>query len=326
MLVFVTFLGDCTIYMALSEALCRRGPTLTSFSRRFGITTFRGSLATVFAMGGPNCLPEVEVEAAFVLMRQYVRLAVAECKAEFPTWEVLQAVRIFDLKSASALDRGTVVDDLHRLSRFSQVDRHDLQEQYLRAMDLLERTGYVAKSNCNVKTWRLFMESVRKRSRENEFAALFKTLVHWRAMRFSSTSGIESGFTKVMYRISNQQAAAGIDYECAMARLIQDVPGLAAKHRAKVLSGAQECWRSMRFGRPRVSGSARRKRRRDHGTSRLSMTSTTSDAHPATEAEFLRRRRRHSEATAPTFASMAEVEAALVGMFLTFRVPPLPKA
>ena len=71
-------------------------------------------------------------------MRLFVRLAISECKAEFPMWEILQATRVWDVASNFGLD-GDWAEDVRRLAQEAGVDPDDLTSQMLRSVPAAKR-------------------------------------------------------------------------------------------------------------------------------------------------------------------------------------------
>lgn len=238
-----------------------------------------------------------ELNHCFALMEMWVQLALAEARSEFPQWDVAMAVRVFDVVDGSApATRGRhgefvdkdVLQHLQRLAQLAGQCPVDVVEQYREALRALERSGYYGLTD-NVGAWRAYLKC---RAREGALsaAALRACLLRWQGLRFSSTSGIEQNFTKVMHRISNRQMAASPRYEEALVRLIMDAGSLAL---GDLVGRAQRSWQKHKFGIPRASGTKRADRRGDAGKTKCSVGPSDHEP-PTTEAAFLKRRRAFS--------------------------------
>ena len=220
------------------------------------------------------------------LLGQWLQLSMAEARAEFPTWDVVQCLRPFDVfndhtqPGCSAPD-GDIADDLKRLALPIKCDHLQLHDQYLRALRVCKWHNYFGKSE-NVQMWQSFIDHIFAERRAASFALWLRGLARWRGLRFTSTSGIESSFTRCLLRISDRQKAAKHNYEECLAMLVT----LDEELLPEVCAAAQSSWVAMGFGVPRSSGS--RKRRVDWGTERAA---ESDDGVVTTEAAFLRRRR-----------------------------------
>ena len=190
-----------------------------------------------------------------------------------------------------------VLDALRRLAAFANVDAHDLVAEFEAAMreigveelpavlgvdDDLQHVDAVA-------MWDVFLQRMASRSKAVEFDALVQAILSWRSLRFASTSGVESSFTKMWLRISPRQLSASACYEEALARIVADGPSLSSSSRAKLMLKSQRVWQRCCFGVPRASGSMNRRRRVDYGVAKLAVDDC--EGVGVSEAAFVKRRR-----------------------------------
>ncbi len=218
-------------------------------------------------MGGRDALPE-ELNICFALMQRWVQVAIHECRAEFPEFDLLFSFRVFDVTGGhapamfnDAFQDPDIIKHLQRLALLVGLPEADVIEQYKTALHIMEHefrffgkgdAGHRKHSDDNVLVWRKFYKKMVERRRRSRFAALHAMLLRWRGYRLSSTSGVEQKFTKTMARMSCRQGSASFFYEEALVRLIMDSGAL---DRTKLIAGAQQFWVHRGYGQPRASGS-----------------------------------------------------------------------
>ena len=269
----------------------------------------------VFQLGGRQPDP-ADVNRAFEFMRQWTQLSLAEARAELPSHDITQALRVLPWREKSCpedMHDESLVSDIHRIALLARREplRHELQEQLERARAIIFREGLLVapskvrpqRQDVTLLTWSAFLAFIKQRGVLGQFSLLRSCLVKWRGLRFTSTSSIEQKFTQCMYAISSRQGSATEWYEQSLARVVQDWPHCESP--GEVLDEARGSWIAHGFGTPRQS-SPSRKRRCDKGKSRGVV--------PGTEAEFLQNRRQMDDAKILSFADAASnVDAMTIG-------------
>jgi hypothetical protein len=223
-----------------------------------------------------------------------------------------------------ASTQAELYEDVLRFAQFSQVDGDLLLQQY-RLMAVYSVTHGnllpLLQSGDSVGLWDAIVRQLFDEGREGHYTVLLKAFRHWRALRCGSTSGIECSFTKVQLRVSSRQLRATLCLEEALARLVQDAPGMSSKGRSCLCKAAQRSWRKHGFGVVRSSGSKHRAPRADVGQKRVVDDGEAGSL--STEAAFLKRRRREAFAAASvsevplTAAAIASEVSALVSSATT---------
>ena len=192
-------------------------------------------------------------------MRGWLKLAVAEVRAEFPSTEVSQAFRIFNISPTTDTRRTGLPDpsldkDLERLASVAKVPLADLREQYLQFRDFAVRG--ISASKCDNKTaWKraLDMVSNRRASTRNTFPynALKPVLLRYFAF-CASTSGVEQTFTLWQVAVNDRQPASR-ELEWAYTKAKADVKRDSPE---EICKSAQKISASL-YSRARASGSGR---------------------------------------------------------------------
>ena len=257
--------------------------------------------------GGP---PDAQdVDDALALMRGWVHLALNESRAEWPTWDLLSALRPFDLTlvDAKCHSEQQWQDDLHRMACLlgREADRGQLYTQYRLAVQTIKqrqlhisdrrrqrhnplpdfRRGGPDKPDNNLEMWQSWVDNIFAEGREAFYELLLASLYRWRGCRFAGTSVIEKNPTLVDHHIAKRQLAAGADYEQCLARLTVDAKSV---DHGQLVRRAQQSWADFKFGRPRASGQKRKGRNAHFGkpaTKRSNATVATD------ETLFLQNRR-----------------------------------
>ena len=311
---------DCTSYTAHVVRILS--------TRRFS-WTMQGE---VYSVGG--AIRPDDLNDSFDAIRGFIKLCHEECRAEFPDFGTIQSCRIWHASSLDEFSRlqrhgcastqAELYEDVLRFAQFSQVDGDLLLQQY-RLMAVYSVTHGnllpLLQSGDSVGLWDAIVRQLFDEGREGHYTVLLKAFRHWRALRCGSTSGIECSFTKVQLRVSSRQLRATLCLEEALARLVQDAPGMSSKGRSCLCKAAQRSWRKHGFGVVRSSGSKHRAPRADVGQKRVVDDGEAGSL--STEAAFLKRRRREAFAAASvsevplTAAAIASEVSALVSSATT---------
>lgn len=219
------------------------------------------------------------LDSAFDTMAGWLRLAACEIRCEFPSFEVIQSTRIFDVSKERVAPHNK--DDFLRLGKLAGVDGSAFQREFERIEPLVREEVNGRKcSNLDgwVNTLRRLMDSRLHVRASFPIDLTLQVAIRWLGIK-TSTAGLEQGFSQVDDKVSNKQLGASLNYEEILATLVQnggrDPPEEIAK-------AAQVSWFKYGFGKPRQSGEKRRCRI-DKGVAR------THSQH--TEQAFLRKRR-----------------------------------
>ena len=212
--------------------------------------------------------------------RGWLRLCLAEIRAEFPDFEAAQAFRVFNVTGSDRMPT-SCNEHFQRLAKICDVDATALESQYNHFWDLVSREAK-ATGRGNKAAWTYALQQVEGKKAATRRAwpcdALRPVVERWVAF-CASTSGVEQGFTQAQMAVSDRQNCRP-KLEFSYVKLKVDAK---RDDLAKVCKGAQRVWAAC-FGATRVSGSAKAPKV-DKGTKRP----RNGDA--ATEAGFLRLRR-----------------------------------
>ncbi len=246
------------------------------------------------ARGKVFTLPELkstDVEWCLDHLRGWLKLAQAEVRAEFPTWEVAQSFRVFNV---AAVDSGSMSEHVlssyfECLAKVSGIDCIELRAQF----DVYK--GFVLRelrsSKCTVKeAWQRAIDQVQQRHsstrRMYPDSALRPALYRYLAF-CGSSSGVEQTFTQAQIAVSDRQLGAGRLLELAYTKIKVDASRDSV---LDVVKRAQSVWANL-YGIVKKSGGTR-KPRIDRGVKRKHADRG--------EASFLRTRRGKVEHSGPT--------------------------
>ncbi len=125
------------------------------------------------SLGGEQCPRPATIKACLTRTQNYTKLAIAVTKAEFPSYDICNAFRVFDLKGAPKVGRpnnslswagplGWVLPpawelSFDRLSMFYKVDRADLVSQFMEHHQIAAQAASAGSNN--VAAWQ---DAVRK--------------------------------------------------------------------------------------------------------------------------------------------------------------------
>jgi hypothetical protein len=212
-------------------------------------------------------------------MRIWLKLALEEVRAEFPSNEVAQAFRCFNVhEKPQHRSREAMNESLGCLAKACDVDTIELQAEFYACDDMAiveaRATGCDAKS-----AWATVLRGMQARRAEvrakHRTDAIRQVVARWFAF-CASTSGVEQGFTASQVAVTDRQNA-NPPLERAYIKLKVDS---GRDDEGDLCKLAQTEW-ALSFGMPR----RHLKSRMDKGVKR-------SFAATCTEAEFLRNRRR----------------------------------
>ena len=214
--------------------------------------------------------------------RGWLKLCLAEIRAEFPDFESAQAFRVFDVAGSDR--KPTSNEHFQRLANICDVDADALESQYHRFWDLASREAKAA-GRGNKAAWTYALTQVQGKNASTRRAwpcdALRPVVERWVAF-CASTSGVEQGFTQAQMAVSDRQnCSPTLEWSYVKLKVDANRDDLT-----KVCKGAQRVWAAC-FGATRVSGSAKAPRI-DKGAKRPH----NDDTDTKTEAGFLRLRRR----------------------------------
>jgi len=281
---------DVAIYLEEIRALFIHEEVL----RRFGYTSTMlqtlqqplvfqaGSLTK--CLGSESGVSKEIQERCLSRMKIWVRLATEALKAEFPSFELGQAYRVFNLHTGSL----EATSDLARIAQVCKLDAQVLQHQW---SDLYPRARANMPSdltaNANRQAWqRTLQQMAESRTGHCHPSGILRSALVSYFVYGGSSSGVEQAFSRNSWVCNARRAAMRPHVEEMVLKVSS---GVEKYDLADLLRLAQLTWQSC-FGRPRESSG--RVSRLDKG---LKRTLTGEDG-LQTEAAFTRKRRKEAAA------------------------------
>lgn len=211
----------------------------------------RGEICGV--LGGPGGLSEERQHNCIGRMQCWLQLCEAVIQAEFPEFEVLQAMAVFNLPSSSKLARDHTDHEqttrwLERLARAFQVDAQQLQQEFFDIRAIAVAYAGQVGACTNLEAWRHAMQPRRGHSN----AVLRHVLVRYAAIGISTT-GVEHTFATARSELAQRSGSEAADF--TVLKIVRDKPTDRITQ-LEVVHRAREIW-------PQVYGGAR------HGSSPL---------------------------------------------------------
>ncbi|CAE7244095.1 haeIIM [Symbiodinium sp. CCMP2592] len=297
---------EVSLYMSSVKGLFLHGACFTEF----GFTsTMLETLKTpiVFQLGSEtksfgdsSGVPEEIKKRCLARMQAWLKLAEAAVAAEFPSFEIAQAFDVFDLSGGSH----NADEKLQRVAKACNLDEQALKAQwrdvYPRAERLLKQsTDMNAK---NKDAWALALDRLCQHhytKGQHPVEILREALIQYFSFGASS-SGVEQSFSKSQWGFGTRRNSALHSTEEFSVKALLDLPAVAASQKDRLIRLARLTWVSC-FGQSRSSTAERV----DKGSKRK--TEDDEEAKPATEAAFLRKRRRGEALAAGRMEGNSEV-------------------
>ena len=132
-------------------------------------------------IGASDGIPAATVKACMDTMQAWLVLVVGGLQAEFPSWEILQSMQVFDITSQGA----NTADLLTRIANTFHLDAAALIKQYARAVPTAHSALKTRAAESNFEAWRVAL------AHDNDTAELRNALVRYGVFIGCSTSGVE---------------------------------------------------------------------------------------------------------------------------------------
>ena len=296
---------DIAVYLSTINGLFVEGKCLTSFGYtkcmlellRCPIVFQVGSKTR--SLGSADGVPEDVQERCLDRMRAWVCLAKAAVEAEFPSFELAQAFRVFLLDGAQNLPPPDA--DLARIAGACGLDLALLSAQYgacrphaaCHYQELSKGCAGAGAGQDNKLAWKRALDEWGGSGRRPDLSVLRAALVQY-CVVCPSSSGVEQAFSRGAWSFHCRRycAHASIEEYCLKVCMDKDL-----RKRADVVRQARLVW-SLCYGAPRQGAL----RRRDTGTTRPWARKRHA------EAGFLRRRREADAQVAAAAAPPANAE------------------
>jgi hypothetical protein len=253
-------------------------------------------------IGGPGSVTAGIKTRCIGRMKAWVALAADVLKAEFPEWELCQAMSLFNLTLAgvarpASAERGsarharkraeekTQSDMFHRLANAYGVDHTRLKAQYEDHLPIASKAAITHGAD-NLSAWQASLKRTqgRKLTRQRHpVDALRPVLVGYGGLGVS-TSGVEHSFATSRWLLGTTRTYESEEAEADAIKVVKD---RKPAEEVKVIEHAQRTWLRLGFGAVR---STSREERIDKNTQKPSQ-----QKHP-TEIGFLRERRKSVDA------------------------------
>ena len=268
----------------------------------------------IHSLGSNFDISEEVIQRCLQRMRCWLTLMKATCAAEFPSFEIMQALSIFDLKGgrldyASPHVRSCVM-------QIAKVIKKDPDEFLAQFQDLHPRAVAIAlsmKGDANKQAWKSIFDKTQSHqvtSKNHPIDVVLEGLILYFVFGISS-SGVEQFFAKADWGFgvgTRRQAASYAETEEYCLKVMFDLPH---HDEAEVIRLAQKVWsccygpeRDCSSAPPRISMGAPREPCKDKPVLGEGMV-----AH--TETDFIKKRRRAAEASS---ASSSKGYANLIGI------------
>ena len=203
-----------------------------------------------------DCLTAVATTRCLNRMRCWVALAIATINAEFPSWHVLQAFRIFgcqpETRSVSVVANQSpeAKEPLTVLAKVFGVDPMQLQQEY---SDVLPVAQHIARSDraSNLDAWLAALKKLqasRWAKKSHPLGAILPVFHRYAAWQGCSTSGQERTHAKQQLLLSKQRRSMQPLRERDETKLFVD---LEETDLPKIIAAAQRIW-SETYGASRL--------------------------------------------------------------------------
>ena len=294
------------------QAINENHPGFTSLMlRRLSQVTaipLPGSSADIVVFGIDGGVPGAQVNEALAVMRRWLRVLVEVVEAEFPGYQLSAAMQVFLVGSATDTAHlgEASVRQLKRIAQVFGLDELSLVSEYARLAPIARSVVEQQRVGAYEAWSRVFCEidADARRSSTHPCETVRQALV-LAMSKASSTSGLESGFSKSRLRWSPQRAHCKEHTEEWHHFIINDLASVvgSADAKVKLLDDARKCW-CMLYGTPRTHA----KRRLDFMVARPHRVGAQS-----AEKVFIKRRRE---------ATSSAVDSAVSGGFARSQARP----
>ena len=261
-------------------------------------------------VGGPGAVTDELVGRCLSRMANFLRLTVSAVSAEFPQWQLVQALDVFNLSRYCCKQRGAKRGrglaaapadqkaNFDRLAKSFDLDAGLLEEEFNSCLHAAktkyEREGTGTSTTAWVAAIKEGFSTSLLRLRASPLARVVHIAQCWTGL---STSKVEQTFGKIKSVVTGDARHCNAENECMEARLCSDLRDAPEDFKKEVFKEAGVMWVSL-FPRQRASGKDRLgnfasdlKRKRDINT----------------EIDFLRKRRAAVSAAAPGARSSADI-------------------
>eukprot|EP00959_Pyramimonas_sp_CCMP1952_P135096 2826697-Pyramimonas_sp.AAC.1 len=150
-------------------------------------------------LGGPTQMTGQVIARCLQRMSNWVRLTIESLKAEFPAYEILQAFKIFNLRTGtriSSIGSRSECDALQRLAKVFTVDAEQLRDQLNDARNYAVRIfGQQPKDSGSLESWIQALRKMQDRRMVGHHPtdALATVLSRYAAFHGCTTGGVERG-------------------------------------------------------------------------------------------------------------------------------------
>ena len=262
--------------------------TMLRFLEQPIVFTVRSQTCSIGRHGG---VLASQIDRCLGRMRCWMVLAKATLSAEFPDFDFLTSLSVFNLRKEANHDGEEAKKNLDRVACALSLDAGALKAQY---DDVLPRACQIAKAEqlSNKDGWATTLSRLHSRpmiAKAHPTAELKNALVAYTAFG-ASTSGVEQAFSKGAWAFSNRQLKAHPNTEEMVLKLTIDMP---SNNVDKVVAGARRVWAHC-YGPPRES----KVTRVDKGTKRcrsVELEGVCPNKRHSSEVAFLRARRRATQ-------------------------------
>ena len=237
-------------------------------------------------LGGPNKVSPAMIARCFASMKKLVGLSTEVIASEFPAYELLTALKIFDVSEVARTNREESVDyiqSLHtsseRLCQLFEASADSFIDEY---WDHKAIAFHHHSTNPNCSSFEYWKYAVQKTSSRKSTAArhpssnLHWILIHFGALDGCTTSGVEQHFSKMVRIVSAERSLLTEENKNLELKFMFD---FAPATSTDCIEMAQQLWIEW-YGEPRKGSTSRL----DLGTKR--------GHKKGSEADFLAKRRR----------------------------------
>ena len=211
-------------------------------------------------VGGPGAVTVAVVGKCLSRMANWLRLTISAVSAEFPQWQLLRSLDVFNLvrhtvKKASL--QPVEQSHLKRLATAFKLDEHVFREEFDACLHVAKNAFLRDGSGNNVTAWVSAVKMLYRGRigcfKTSPLARVLQIAVCWTGL---STSKIEQSFGKIKSACSGETRHMADETESLEARVVCDLKGAPADFKAKVFEEATLIWSTL-WPRQRASGTAR---------------------------------------------------------------------
>ena len=209
-------------------------------------------------LGGPGAVTPELLSRCLSRMANWIRLTITAVSAEFPSWQLLQALDVLSLDrhATSRTNDGQTATHFERLAAAFHLDAGLLKEEFDACSHLATKAHSRSAGGNGVDAWITAIKYLHRTKTRMDSSPLAKILHVAQCWSGLSTSRVEQNFGKIRSVVTKESRHCGADTESVEARLCCDLKDAPGAFQGEVFLEASAIWSEL-WPHQRASGSAR---------------------------------------------------------------------